>query len=168
MTNSSLDKATGLFFIVLGLVVTYGAWQMPRFENQGAEVYQVPGLTPGILGLGLAICGLLLAVRPARTGTTDSSFWSTVMGSPPNRRRALAALVLTIGYGGVLFGNVPFVLATFLFVFAFVVTFELWLRPQGKLRPNGLHAMLAAGALAAVTSLGCQFVFETLFLIRLP
>lgn len=141
---------------------------MPRFENQGAQIYQAPGLTPGLLGLGLAICGLLLVIRPAKATSSENSFWANVMGSRANRRRALAALVLTVGYGGILFGSVPFVIATFLFVFAFVVTFELLLRPEDKTRPNLLPVILVAGALGIATSFGCQFVFEKLFLIRLP
>lgn len=168
MTNAMLDKATGLVLMFLGLVVTFGAWQMPRFENQGAMIYQAPGLTPGLLGLGLAFCGLLLAIRPAGEAGSEKSFWSGVMGSSQNRRRALAALVMTIGFGGFLFGNVPFVIATFVFVFAFIVTFEYFLLVEGKTRPKAFHVMLIAGALAAVTSFLSQFVFETLFLIRLP
>ena len=168
MTNGALDKLTGLVFVILGLVVAFGAWQMPRFEDQGAHIYQAPGLTPGLLGLGLAFCGFLLAVRPAKADSPDNSFWSDVFGSPRNRRRALAALILTLGYGGGLFGRVPFILATFLFLFAFIVTFELVLHADDQKRAKPVPVVLIAIGLAAITSVGCQFVFETLFLIRLP
>lgn len=168
MTNGTLDKISGLIFVILGLVVAFGSWHMPRFENQGAQIYQAPGLTPGLLGFGLAFCGLFLALRPVGTAGGETSFWSSVMGSPSNRRRAVAALILTIGYGAILFGNIPFFLATLLFVFAFIVTFELILRPEDKVKPKTFRVVLIAGVLAVLTSLVAQYVFETLFLIRLP
>jgi len=167
MTNHALDRLSGLFFAILGFAVAVGAWAMPQFEAQGASIYQSPGLTPGILGLALAICGLILAVRPMRSDGVEQSYWKTVVGTTVNRNRAIAALALTLTYGAVLFGNVPYVLATFLFVFAFVAVFEVFLKPEGSTRRT-VPSLVAAALLGLITSVGSQYVFQTLFLVRLP
>ena len=140
---------------------------MPQFETQGASIYQAPGLTPGLLGLGLALCGLILALRTAREDAEETTFWSTVAGTPANRKRALAALALTLIYGAVLFGKVPYLLATFLFVFAFVVVFEVILKAEGSTR-RPASSIVVALILGVTTSFGSQYIFQTLFLVQLP
>lgn len=167
MTNRTLDRISGLVFLALGTLVMLGAWAMPRFEAQGAQLYQSPGLTPGVLGLALAICGLILAFRRARADSGETSYWTSVIGTPANRKRAFAALALTLIYGAVLFGNVPYIVATFLFVFAFVVTFEIVLKPEESSR-RIVPSLVAALLLGLAASFGSQYVFQTLFLIQLP
>lgn len=166
MKNTSLDRISGLIFAGLGMLILIGSLSMPRFEDQGAQVYQAPGLTPGLLGLALAVSGLVLAFRSPGIQGQSTTFWDAVLGDPQNRKRALAALGLTLGYAGGLFGHVPFVLATFLFVFAFIVTFEILLKPQGSSPRVGI-TLTAAGLIGLLTSFGCQYVFQTLFLIQL-
>lgn len=167
MTNRTLDRLSGIVFAILGVLVMLGSWTMPRFEAQGVPVYQAPGLTPGFLGLGLALAGLVLAVRTGRPDARETHYWDQVIGTPANRKRALAALVLTLLYGAVLFGNIPYILATFLFVFAFVVTFEIVLKPAGSTR-RAIPSALVALVLALVTSFGSAYVFRSLFLVQLP
>lgn len=167
MTNKSLDRVSGLIFAALGALVILGSLNMPRFEAQGAHAYQAPGLTPGLLGLALAFSGLFLAFRPAGDQGQKTTFWDTIVGSPVNRKRAAVALVLTLGYAGGLFGNAPFALATFLFVFAFIVTFEILLKPEGSSPRVGV-TLIAAGVIGLLASFGSQYAFQTLFLIQLP
>jgi len=170
MTNHRLDRIAGLVFALLGTWVVYGAWHMPRFENRGAQIYETPGFTPGLLGCALAICGLILAFRPTGPGGESRAYWNEVMGSPVTRSRALAALGLTLGYGAVLFGSVPYLIATFMFIFCFVCMFELILIPVDK--PRGSTSILrvlgVAGVIALVVAFATQYVFQTLFLIQLP
>lgn len=167
MNNHALDRLTGIFFVALGLAVVAGSWVMPRFEAQGASPYLAPGLTPGLIGIALGICGLILALRTKREDGAERSYWNTVIGTASNRNRAFAALALTLVYGAVLFGNVHFVLATFLFVFAFVCTFEVILKSEGSTH-RVISTLIAAALLALVTSFGSYYVFQNLFLVRLP
>ncbi|KAJ55861.1 hypothetical protein ACMU_08805 [Actibacterium mucosum KCTC 23349] len=139
---------------------------MPRFEDQGAPVYQAPGLTPGLLGVALAVSGAILALRRGRDGAQTTTFWQNVFGAPQSRRRAGAAVVLTVIYGAVLFGNTPYLVATFLFVTAFVLVFEIGLNSQNRTK-GVVRSVIVAIVLGVVTSLGTRFLFETLFLIQL-
>lgn len=169
MNNSSLDRISGVFFTLLGALVVAGAWAMPRYEAQGAPIYQAPGFTPALLGLGLSICGLFLVFRPAGNAAQDFGFWSDVFGNPANRKRALAAFVLTLGYGGVLFGNMPYIAATFLFIFAFIAVFETLLKPADATKKTPIWRVFAiAAVIGLVVSFGTHITFQKLFLVQLP
>lgn len=170
MTNRFLDRLSGAFFMLLGGLVVYGALQMPRFEDRGAAIYETPGFTPGFLGCALSICGLILIFRPARNGSESLSFWNEVMGISATRKRALAALGLTLGYGAVLFGSIPYLVATFIFVFCFICVFELVLIPSDKPR-NAVQVprvLFFAASLAVLVSFVTHYVFQNLFLVQLP
>ena len=74
-------------------------------------------------------------------------------------------LVLTLTYTLGLVGLVPFWLATGLFVFAFILVFELWLaEPRRRLAQSLPWAL----GLAVVTAAAVTLVFERAFLVRLP
>ncbi|MEP0521095.1 MAG: tripartite tricarboxylate transporter TctB family protein [Hyphomicrobiales bacterium] len=170
MTNRLLDRLSGVFFLFLGGLVIYGALQMPRFEERGTSIYETPGFTPGFLGCALAICGLILIVRPARRDAEGMSFWNEVMGSSITRRRALAAFAMTLGYGAFLFGSVPFLIATFIFVFGFICVFELVLIPSDRPRDaiQVPRVLAVATGLAVFVSYLTRYVFQNLFLVQLP
>jgi hypothetical protein len=70
-----------------------------------------------------------------------------------------------MGYAGVLVSRIPFELATFLFILAFVLIFELW---GGRLRARSLRQTIVAVGLAALLAFGISHLFEAIFLIRLP
>lgn len=169
MTNGKLDRISGWIFAALGLFVASGAWTMPRFEERGASVFEAPGLTPGLLGVFLTLCGLVLALRPTHGVDEETGFWDAIAGDPINRRRCIAALVLTLGYGAGLFGRVPFVPATSLFLFLFIVTFELILPPsQIDQRKPAWQVLTIAAVIAIAFSVGTFWIFVEIFLVQLP
>jgi putative tricarboxylic transport membrane protein len=101
--------------------------------------------------------------------TADQPGWDGPAQTPPDpaasARRLGATLALTLVYAVVLVGRMPFWLATFLFVFAFIATFE-WSRGRTLARHArrlGTAALEAGLVAAAVT-----YVFERIFLVRLP
>ncbi len=72
---------------------------------------------------------------------------------------------MCLGYAAGLVGRLPFWLATFLFVTGFVVLFE-WPLPEARSqRARRLVFALLFGALVA---LAVTFVFQKIFLVRLP
>jgi Tripartite tricarboxylate transporter TctB family len=162
------DFVTGLVLIALGIATVVASLNMPRFAELNINPYTVPGLVPGALGLVILILGAALFVRAARAGgwrlmdraAGHRSPWS----DPGTRNLALAAL-LCLAYAAGLVGRVPFWLATFLFVAAFVAAFE-W--SPARTRGEQLRRVAFAVVLGAVVSAAVTFVFQELFLVRLP
>jgi putative tricarboxylic transport membrane protein len=159
------DLAFGLFWTALGFGILVESWRMDRLEAQGINPYTAPGLVPGLLGGVLAVFGLVLARRgllgPPPGGGGEE---------PPAERaepwRVALALALCLCFGfGALGSGAPFPLAAGSFVFLAVFLFELPdRRRDGTVARGALAALaLAAGAAAAIT-----FVFQDLFLVRLP
>lgn len=134
------------------------------FIEEGGE----PGRVPIILGV---IIGALGAVLMGRSGPA-AFHW--LRHRPPMEADAAisprAALTTALGcslYGAVLMGlrvggwDVPFSLATALFVFGFVVIAE-WNRP-GRFR-----RFVSAAVFAVIVSIVVTVVFERWFFVTLP
>lgn len=156
------DFITGVVLSVIGLGAFVVSLDMPRFEERNVNPYTVPGLVPGALALVLVLLGGLLAGRAIRAGAWRTRRASAAPAAPDLRQIGLT-LALTLGYAGVLVGRLPFWLATFLFVFAFVVVFEWRDRGAGRARRIAFATVYAAGLAALVT-----YVFQEVFLVRLP
>ena len=162
------DFVTGLVLIALGIATVVASLEMPRFEELNINPYTVPGLVPGALGVVILILGAALFVRAARAGgwrlmertAARRSWWS----DPGTRNLALAAL-LCLAYAAGLVGRAPFWLATFLFVAAFVAAFE-W--PLARTQAERLRRAAFAVVFAAAVSAAVTFVFQEIFLVRLP
>jgi len=157
------DFWSGLFWIVLGVAIAGHSATMPVPTHLGATTLTGPGLVPGLLGAGLALLGLILSIRAVRgtaiAGAEDAEDPSTVSFS-----RAMLALVLMVAYAAALALRQPFVPSTVLFITVFATAFN-W---AGRgWRPK---ARVVAGALvlALVTGFTVEFLFETVFFVRLP
>jgi hypothetical protein len=162
------DLVAGLVFMALGLATLVESWRMPRFEDLNVEPFTIPGLVPGMLGAIILVLGGVLFLRAARAGgwrlterAPDAAPWSTDQGA----RRLLLSIALCLLYAGGLIGRLPFWLATFLFVAALVILFE-W--PLATDRSDRARRMLWAVLLAAAVSAATSFVFQEIFLVRLP
>ena len=162
------DFVTGLVLIALGIATVVASLDMPRFEELDINPYTVPGLGPGALGVVILVLGAALFVRAARAGgwriTEGTSGRRPSWSDPGTRNLALAAL-LCLGYAAGLVSRVPFWLATFLFVAAFVAAFE-W--PLAHTHAARLRRLAFAVLFAAVIAAAVTFVFQEIFLVRLP
>ena len=122
---------------------------------------------PGFLGLFLTIAGLFIFIRSIRRGGYKLSISSGQMtgwlGSAMVKRTAIP-IAITMAYAILLFPNVPFWLATPLFIFVFVVATEAM--KYGRL-PDPVR-LLTALVLAIVAGLVINYVFQDLFFVRLP
>ena len=121
---------------------------MDRLERHGAALYTAPGLVPGLLGLVIFMLGAMLALRSPVSKVSLGGGW------------AGTALVLAscLGYAIGLVGRAPFWLATFVFVTAFIALFEYPVRRR----------MAVAPVYGAATSLLVTWLFQSVFLVRLP
>jgi putative tricarboxylic transport membrane protein len=162
------DFVTGLVLVALGIATLVESLRMPRFVELNVNPYTVPGLVPGALGAIILALGAVLFLRAARAGgwrlaerAPDAAPWSGGSGV----RRVLLSIALCLAYAAGLVGRLPFWLATFLFVAAFVILFE-W--PLAANRSDRTRRVLWAVLLAAAISAATSFVFQEIFLVRLP
>ena len=130
------DLVTSVVLLVLGVATMVESWRMPRFEEVGADVWSSPGVVPGLLGVALTLMAAILFLRsvvalrrPAEgpAGPAAEGGWG----------RAALAAGLCILYALGLVGRMPFWLATFLFVLAFVTIFDLTRRAEAGAGPGG-------------------------------
>ena len=159
------DRWFGLLWIVLGGAIFYGSWTMDRMEAQQVNPYTLPGIYTGILGIAIALFGLILLIRAQRQLARGEE--------PPRWRldrlelgRTALALFLCVGFAIGLVGHgPPFWLAVFIFLFLTIFIFQL---PDRRERGQVARGALVAAACAAGTALIVTLVFQELFLVRLP
>jgi len=171
MKQENMPKAD---FVVSLLLMGFGVWivihsfQMPRFEELGANPFSVPGIVPAILGTIIFILSFIVFIRSlTRKGyrlglnrTSLTGFFRNV-----SMQRMLLTILICIVYGIVLVGRINYYLATFVFVLVFLILFQY--RPsegfpaqRKKLVLSFIQALLTAGIVGAV--------FRYLFLVDLP
>ena len=173
-----VDVWFGLFWTLIGVVITIESWRMDRLEQQHINPYTVPGLVPGMLGVVLAIFGCVLLARgwrgaaPAENpleeellGLDETPAEEDGQGKAEPWRVALA-LVLCLSFGAGLVGSgLPFWFAAFAFLFTAILAFECPERAaEGTIARGALRAAIVAACAAAAIS----FVFQEVFLVRLP
>ena len=161
------DFLAGIAFCALGIYLAVEGLAMPGaggFIEEGGE----PGRVPVMLGVILGALGAVLMARSGRAAL----HW--LRRRPPMEADASisprAALTTALGcslYGVVLMGlrvggwDVPFGLATALFVFGFVVIAE-------RDRPDRFRGWVTAAVFALTVSIAVTFVFERWFFVTLP
>lgn len=160
------DLYTALVTIVCGAAITVGAWTMDRLEHLHINKYEAPGLVPGLLGAAMLVLGLVLAMRSLRRGALAGQA-VTPAREPGNQRHMPAVFGLTLLYALVLVGHgIPFWLATFAFVSAFIFLFDA--ERQAELGRARQQQFVRAVIYGLCTSAIVTLVFEHVFLVRLP
>jgi putative tricarboxylic transport membrane protein len=156
------DFWTGLVLAGVGLAFAIGSFQMPRLEERGINPLTAPGIVPGVLGATLFLLGLMLALRrhdPRR----ERIGLSAILGTGNQRLNLVVALVLNVVFALVLVGRLPFWIATFLYLAAFMTVFGLEYRRDGWRKRAALILVVSSGITA-----GIVYLFESLFYVRLP
>jgi hypothetical protein len=164
--RADLHDAIGWF--VFGLAVLVGSLRMDRLADQHINPLTVPGLLPGLLGIGMMIVGAILGLRSWRHGARRA----TAPVASPERRlrrtRVLLATALCCGYAVVLIGHgLPFWIASSIYVTGSILAFARVSTDPAK-RRIGLRAVAKALLIGVVSSIVIWLVFERLFLVRLP
>lgn len=163
-----VDLATAAILLVFAVGVLKIAIGMPTFAEKGASLFLAPGIVPGFYGGVLVLLSLVLAARsivrgalrparatPARRAGDSGQSWL---------RLAIAA-GLCFGFAVLLVGALPFWLAAAIFISTFVIIFE-W--PPGGRIGNRLRPMASAVLLGLVAGGAIHYVFQQIFLVRLP
>ncbi|MES2841522.1 MAG: tripartite tricarboxylate transporter TctB family protein [Pseudomonadota bacterium] len=157
-TSARSDLWGGAGWAGFGLLILVGSLRMERFESMGAELYTMPGFVPGMLGCVLLLLGTVLMLRSWHRSRQQAG---TPAAEPLFNRRIGIMLALSLVYAAGLIGRVPFWLATAVFVAVFVALFA----PPEQPTVRRLTVSLLAGVL---TSAVVTFVFQQIFLVRLP
>ena len=166
--SARADFVAALVWIALGLAIVAGAWGMDRLERFGAKAYTAPGLVPGSLGALIAFLGGVLLLRSVRRGAVAGfgEPWRLDAGARGMLARAAAAIAITLVYTLVLVGHgLPFWLVTVVFVFVFMLIFDL---PERRARGQTARGLVTAAIVAVATSAVVTLMFERVFLVRMP
>ena len=157
-TPPRTDLVLAAVFFVFAAAVLMATASKPTFTDQGTPLYVAPGVVPAFHGVVLAILSVVLGVRAVLRGALRAA---PVGVAAQNLGRVGLAAVLAVGFAVGLVGRVPFWLAAALFIFTFIMAFEL--RGGGLAR----KAAIAMG-IGLVTGVGITLLFERVFLIRMP
>ncbi len=148
-------------FAAAGAAILIGSLRMDRLADRGIEAWSVPGLTPAVVGALMVVLALVLGLQARHAPAADDE-----PPVPGGMRRAWLALLLCVLFAGVTLGHsLPFVVegAVFVFVFTTLFSWAEW-RAAGRVA-RGLAQTLAV---AVVASAFISWLFESVFLVRLP
>lgn len=164
--RADLHDAIG--WVLLGLVVVIASLRMDRLEDQHINPLTVPGLVPGLLGIGMLIVGAIMGLRSLRRGALHEAPVGRTAEQRLRRRRVIAATLLCSGYSMVLIGRgLPFWLVSTVYVTGSILLFD-FISADSARRGIGARAAGKALLIGAISSIVVWLVFERLFLVRLP
>ena len=170
IAESNIPPRTDLYgsvgWFVLGVVILIASIQMDRLEAQHINPYTVPGLLPGLLGIGMMILGVLLAIRSLERGALHD-----VPKIDPLARerfkRLMLVLALCIAYGLVVGHEWPFWLTCAIYVSVSILVLDHLQSPPESRIPS-LKEVAYAVLIGLGTGVCITVIFETFFLVRLP
>jgi len=171
MNEKQMRKAdffTSIVLLVFAFTVTGMAFNMPRLEEKNINPYTAPGVVPGILGVIIFILALIMFIRTLRGSDFLPKFKKGNMKSllsDAGTMRLLVSLAICLIYALVLIGNIPYILATFIFVLAFILCFDL---KYDAVEGSRKRIIVKALIQAVITSVAVSAAFEYLFLVDLP
>jgi hypothetical protein len=150
------------------VAVLIGSLAMDRLERQNINPYTIPGLLPALLGIAMIVLGGVLALRSWRRGALREPAPPMTLDRRDERRRIWIVSALCLGYGVVLIGHgLPFWLASTIYVTASILIVQRLSRDpaQRVLSPRAIGQAVVIGVCASFIT---QWVFQDLFLVRLP
>lgn len=163
--SARADFYGGLAWIAFGAAVGVASWRMDRLEKMGVSFFTAPGLVPGVLGVLLVICGVVLAARAWRGGAFGPLQRPPVLLHPELLARIGVTLLLCLGFALGLVGRVPFWVAAATYLFLQIAVLQY---PERKARNEAGRGLVVAAVIALVAANAIAFVFEKIFLVRLP
>jgi hypothetical protein len=148
-------------FAAVGAAIAVAAWRMDRLADRGIERWSAPGLLPGFVGVLMLLLALVLAGQARRLPATAAD-----AAAPGSAKRTLGASVLCVLFAGVTLGHgLPFVIEGAVFIFVFTTLFS-WREWRGAGRTG--RGLLQTLAVAVLASACISWLFESVFLVRLP
>jgi hypothetical protein len=159
------DFYGGLAWIALGMAIGIASWRMDRLERMGVSFFTAPGLVPGVLGVLIAACGMVLAARAWQHGAFGVVQRPPVLLRPDVLARVGVTLVLCLAFSIVLVGRVPFWTAAAAYLFVQIAVLQY---PERKARGEVVRGLVVAAAIGLGAAGTIAFLFQEIFLVRLP
>ena len=162
------DFVSSIILIAFSISVIWMSLNMPRLEEKGINPYTAPGVVPGILGFVILFLSVIMLIRTLRHGDFLPRFSGSDLKSffmSEGILRLTVALSLSLVYALGLVGHIPYILATFLFVFSFILCFDL---KFDAVKGSKKRIILVALVEAVITAVVVSAAFEYLFLVDLP
>lgn len=152
---SNANRVYGLGWALFGAAVLVASWRMDRLESLSINPWSAPGVMPGVVGALIVLFGLALVLRPVSAAEPDAAgSW----------RRTALALVLCFAFAAGLLGRgLPFWLTSAAFMFAAILAFRVMDEDAPRWR-----IAASSAAIAVVAALVISYLFEDVFLVRLP
>jgi len=170
MTEKSMVKAdliTSIVLIVFGIAIVTISVQMPTMADRNQSIYSAPGVVPGFIGVMLILLSLSMLLRSIRRKAIREFRGEAIpkeVLTQESTRRILMTIAMCAVYAFLL-GKIWFPLATFAFIFAFILLFEYdW---KAAFSTQTRKAIVAA-IIGIVTTALVTLVFQKLFLVNLP
>jgi Tripartite tricarboxylate transporter TctB family len=162
------DALSAGAFAALGGAIVLASWRMERLENLGINPWSVPGLTPGVVGALMVVFAAVLAWQSRRGQGAGKAAHTAPSPAPSagSAGRSLIALGLCGLFAGASLGRgLPFgaEAAVFIFVFTAIFSWRDW-RAGGRTARGLLRTLI----IAVVAAAGIAWLFESVFLVRLP
>jgi putative tricarboxylic transport membrane protein len=146
-----------------GTAILVASWRMNRLDDRGISPWSAPGLTPGVVGALMILLALVLALQARHAEASADPVPAQDAGA---LRRTLLALALCFGFAGVALGHgLPFVVEGAIFIFVFTTLFSL---PVWRAERRIKRGLLQTLAIAVLASSFIAWLFESVFLVRLP
>lgn len=148
-----------------GAAILIASWRMDRLESRGINPLSIPGLTPAVVGALMIALAVVLAVQARRpeSATRDAAEAPADEGSG---HRTLTAITLCVLFAGVTLGSgLPFVAegAVFIMLFTTIFGWPVW-RAEHRIARGLANALVVA----VLASAAISWLFESVFLVRLP
>jgi hypothetical protein len=165
LPSARADFYGGLAWIAFGAAVGIASWRMDRLEKMGVSFFTAPGLVPGVLGVLMAACGIVLAVRSVQRGAFSAALGPPMLLHADLLRRIGVTLVLCLGFSVGLVTRVPFWIAAAIFLFLQIAVLQY---PERTANNEVARGLVVAAVIAVIAAGVIAFVFEKIFLVRLP
>jgi hypothetical protein len=158
------DLFTGVAWLVLAIAIMAGAWSMDRLQHLSATIYTAPGLVPGVLGAALALMAVILIARALRAGALSGPRIGKI--AVLDHWRLMAALALGLGFAiGLVGRGPPFWIAAAIYVAVMVIVFQF---PDRRREGTLVRGTIFAVCFGVISALAINYLFQDLFLVRLP
>lgn len=161
----TVDLAVSTILLAVGIAQFIGGYTMDRLEVRQIHPASIPGLLPMVLGLAIAIIAALQLISLYRRGDTEMEGIAGGLVTGKELTRLLLLITICAFYALFLVGRVHFWVASSLFVAGFMMIFELSSRMPKR---RAVITVARAVVIAVVFGGAVSFLFEDLFLVRLP